>query len=132
MIPVLNHILCVDDEADILQVAKLALEVVGGFRVSLCRGSEDAVEQARLLKPDLILLDVMMPVMDGPTTLKKLREPDACPDTPVIFMTAKARPEELRGFLDLGAIGVVSKPFDPMALSEQIRSLWKTQHESDT
>jgi two-component system OmpR family response regulator len=125
----LNHILCIDDEEDILQVAKLALEAVGGFRVSLCRGSESAVEQALQVKPDLVLLDVMMPVMDGPATLKKLHEPGACPDLPVIFMTAKARPEELRAFLDLGAIGVLSKPFDPMTLPDQIRSLWNQYHE---
>jgi two-component system OmpR family response regulator len=132
MTPPLNHILCIDDEEDILQVAKLSLEAVGGFRVSLCHGSAAAVGQARALGPDLVLLDVMMPVMDGPATLAKLREPDACPGLPVIFMTAKARPEELKALLELGAIGVISKPFDPMTLSGEVRSLWNTHHERIT
>jgi two-component system, OmpR family, response regulator len=126
----LSHIMCVDDEQDILQVAKLSLEVVGGFRVSLCTGSGEAVEIAQRERPDLILLDVMMPDMDGPATLGKLRQEggDAAA-TPVIFMTAKARPDEIKSFLALGAIGVISKPFDPMNLSEQIRTLWKAHHE---
>ena len=121
----LNHILCVDDEEDILQVAKLSLEAVGGFRVSLCRGSAVAVETACGLMPDLILLDVMMPEMDGPATLAKLRSGGACANTPVIFMTAKAQPGEIRRYLELGAIGVISKPFDPMSLSGEIRALWE-------
>ncbi len=130
MIPALNHILCIDDEEDILQVAKLSLEAVGGFRVSVCHGSADAVAQARALKPDLVLLDVMMPVMDGPTTLAKLREADGCPDLPVVFMTAKARPEEITALVGLGAVGVISKPFDPMSLSGEVRALWKGHHEN--
>lgn len=129
MIPPLNHILCIDDEEDILQVAKLALEVVGGFKVSLCRGSQDAVGKARELRPDLVLLDVMMPVMDGPATLAKLHEPDACAGLPVIFMTAKARSEEISSLVALGAAGVISKPFDPMTLSGEVRALWKEHHE---
>jgi two-component system OmpR family response regulator len=126
--PPLNHILCIDDEEDILQVAKLALEAIGGFRVSVCHGSAESVAKAKALKPDLVLLDVMMPVMDGPTTLAKLHESDACPALPVMFMTAKARPDELNALLELGAIGVISKPFDPMTLSVEIRSLWDTYH----
>jgi two-component system OmpR family response regulator len=130
MTPPLSHIMCVDDEQDILHVAKLALEVVGGFRVSLSHGSRDAVSLARSERPDLILLDVMMPEMDGPATLGKLREEgDAAAATPVVFMTAKARPDEIKSFMALGAIGVISKPFDPMTLSEQVRTLWKEHHE---
>lgn len=129
MIPSLHHILCVDDEDDILQVAKLALEAVGGFRVSLCHGSADAVSQVRALQPDLVLLDVMMPVMDGPSTLAKLRESEAGVELPVIFMTAKARPEEITALVGLGAVGVISKPFDPMSLSGDIRTLWNSHYE---
>jgi len=126
----LSHIMCVDDEQDILQVAKLALEVVGGFRVSLSHGSRDAVEMAMRECPDLILLDVMMPEMDGPATLDRLRrEGGAASATPVIFMTAKARPDEIKSFLALGAIGVISKPFDPMKLSEQVGVMWRARHE---
>lgn len=129
MNPTLNHILCVDDEEDILQVARLSLEAVGGFKVSLCHGSTDAVAKARELKPDLVLLDVMMPVMDGPTTLAHLHAADGCADVPVIFMTAKARPDELSALLELGALGVISKPFDPMTLASEVRSIWSSRHE---
>jgi two-component system OmpR family response regulator len=132
MIPPLHRILCIDDEEDILQVAKLSLEMVGGFEASLCKGSRHAAEQVRLVRPDLLLLDVMMPEMDGPTTLAKLRGDASTAAVPVIFMTAKAQPSELQHYLDLGAIGVISKPFDPMTLSEQIQALWKKHHERDS
>ncbi|HEX2612661.1 MAG TPA: response regulator [Fibrobacteria bacterium] len=128
--PTLGHILCVDDEEDILQVAKLSLEAVGGFQVSLCRGSGEAVARAESLRPDLILLDVMMPEMDGPATLLKLRENPVTSPVPVAFMTAKAQPAEIRRYLGLGAIGVISKPFDPMTLSAEIRALWEKQREA--
>jgi len=100
---------------------------VGGFRVSLCRGSAAAVETAASLMPDLILLDVMMPEMDGPATLAKLRLGGASAAIPVVFMTAKAQPGEMRRYLELGAIGVISKPFDPMSLSAEIRAIWDKQ-----
>jgi CheY-like chemotaxis protein len=132
MTPALGHILCVDDEEDILQVAKLSLEAVGGFRASLCRGSAGAVEMVRDLAPDLILLDVMMPDMDGPATLAKLRSGGAVARIPVIFMTAKAQPGEIGHYLNLGAIGVISKPFDPMSLSGEIRELWRKAHEPES
>jgi two-component system OmpR family response regulator len=121
----LKRILCVDDEEDILQVAKLSLEMVGGFEVSLCHGSRGAVTEASSYRPDLILLDVMMPEMDGPTTYARLRE--AGVETPVVFMTAKVQPSEVKHYLDLGAIGVVSKPFDPMTLPQQIQAMWKVR-----
>jgi CheY-like chemotaxis protein len=121
--------MCIDDEEDILQVAKLALEVVGSFKVSLCHGSQTAVEKAGALQPDLILLDVMMPEMDGPTTLRKLRDSEASARTPVVFMTAKVQPAEVQFYMNLGAIGVISKPFDPMALSAQLKTLWNRHHE---
>ena len=130
MSPALGHILCVDDEEDILQVAKLSLEAVGGFRASLCRGSAGAVEMARDLAPDLILLDVMMPDMDGPATLAKLRSAESVARIPVIFMTAKAQPGEIHRYLDLGSIGVISKPFDPMSLPGEIRALWENRLEN--
>lgn len=125
----LMHVMCIDDEDDILQVAKLALEMVGGLKVSLCRGSKQAVEEAVRLKPDLILLDVMMPERDGPATLEVLRADTATASIPVVFMTAKVQPAEVAHYRSLGALGVISKPFDPMTLSDQIRTLW-TQHES--
>jgi two-component system OmpR family response regulator len=120
----LRHLLCIDDEEDILQVAKLSLEMVGGFQVSICRGSKDAVGEASRLQPDMILLDVMMPERDGPATLEALRANPATAAIPVVFMTAKVQPAEVTHYLGLGAVGVVSKPFDPMTLPDQIKALW--------
>ncbi len=133
MSPPLNRILCVDDEEDILQVAKLALEAVGGFEVATCNGSGDAPECVRTVRPDLVLLDVMMPLQDGPATLRILRASgdQAVASVPVAFMTAKAQPAELQELLDLGAIGVIPKPFDPMILADQVRELWKKHHDAN-
>ena len=128
----LRHVLCIDDEEDILQVAKLSLEIVGGLQISTCRGSKDAVADAVRLRPDLILLDVMMPERDGPATLEALRAEPASADIPVVFMTAKVQPAEVAHYLSLGAIGVVSKPFDPMALADQIKSLWSQRGKAGT
>jgi two-component system OmpR family response regulator len=126
----LRHLLCIDDEEDILQVAKLSLEMVGGFQVSVCRGSKEAVGEAVRLRPDMILLDVMMPDRDGPATLAALRAEPACAGIPVVFMTAKVQPAEVAHYLGLGAVGVISKPFDPMALPDQIKGLWNSRGEA--
>lgn len=120
----LNTILYIEDEADIRTVAQLALEAVGGFTLKVCGSGEEAVQAGPGFKPDLILLDVMMPGMDGPTTLAALRGDPALKDTPVIFMTAKVQPSEIQQYRDLGALDVIAKPFDPMALAEQVRSIW--------
>jgi len=120
----LNSILYAEDEPDISQVAKLALETVGGFQVEVYSNGRLALEAAPQVKPDLILLDVMMPEMDGPSTLKALRETPGIKDIPVIFMTAKVQPSEIQGYKDLGAIDVISKPFDPMSLSDRINEIW--------
>jgi two-component system OmpR family response regulator len=128
--PELKRILCIDDEEDILQVAKLSLERVGGFEVSVCNASLRSEEEVRRCRPDLVLLDVMMPEMDGPTTYARLKAAGALEGIPVVFMTAKVQPAEVQHYLDLGAIGVVSKPFDPMTLPQQLKSLWKQARES--
>lgn len=124
----LRHILCVDDENDILQVARLSLEAVGGFTVTLCEGSAGALEAIRAAKPDMVLLDVMMPEMDGPTTLARLLADPELKDIPVVFMTAKVQPPEMEYYLGLGAVGVIAKPFDPMALAGQVTEIWNRHH----
>ena len=124
MTPTLNTILYVEDEPDIRTVAQLALETVGGFTLRVCGSGEEAVEIGPAFKPDLILLDVMMPGMDGPTTLAALRKHPSLQDTPVIFMTAKVQPSEIQQYRDLGALDVIAKPFDPMMLAEQVRNIW--------
>ncbi|MBT9591485.1 MAG: response regulator [Thiobacillus sp.] len=121
----LSTILYVEDEPDIRTVARLALETVGGFTLRVCGSGEEAVEAGPAFKPDLLLLDVMMPGMDGPTTLAALRENPALKETPVIFMTAKVQPSEIQRYRDLGALDVIAKPFDPMTLADQVRNIWK-------
>ena len=120
----LKRILYVEDEPDIQKIARMALEMVGGFTVHICSSGQEAVETAAEFAPDLILLDVMMPGMDGPTTLKALREIDSLAKTPVAFMTAKVQPPEVEEYKRLGAISVIPKPFDPMTLSAQVNEVW--------
>jgi CheY-like chemotaxis protein len=122
----LNKILYVEDEPDIQAVTRLALEEIGGFRLEVCSNGDEALARAVEFAPDLLLLDVMMPGMDGPTTLKALRDIPELANTPAIFMTAKVQPHEVEEYKALGAIDVIAKPFDPMTLSENLRNIWKT------
>ena len=121
----LQRILYVEDEPDIQAVAKLALELVGGFTVKVCSSGEEALREVEAFAPQMILLDVMMPVMDGPGTLKALRERSAVAAVPVAFMTAKVQPQEVARYTDLGALGVIAKPFDPITLASDVRRLWE-------
>jgi CheY-like chemotaxis protein len=127
-IPSLKRVLYVEDEPDIQAIAKLALEAIGGFSVKLCSSGGEALEIAPAFAPDLILLDVMMPGMDGPSTLKALREIPALASIPVIFMTAKVQSHEVARYKELGALDVIAKPFDPMTLSETVKSIWGQHH----
>ena len=113
-------LLYVEDEADIREIAGFALEDEG-FDIVFCESGEQAVEKAVEFQPQVILLDVMMPGMDGPSTLKNLRTIPGLETTPVIFLTAKVQPNEIQDFIALGAIDVIPKPFDPMTLAETIR-----------
>lgn len=124
----LLKILYVEDEPDIQAIAKLALETIGGFTLEVCSSGAEAIEKGPEFQPDLILMDVMMPGMDGPTTLVQLRQDQRLGNTPVVFMTAKVQPQEIAEFKNLGAVEVIAKPFDPMTLSEQINSIWSTCH----
>ncbi len=120
----LSRILLVEDDRDIQIVARLALADLAGFELEICSSGQEALARAPEFAPDLILLDVMMPELDGPSTLREMRRQDSLGRTPVIFMTAKAQPEEVAEYLRLGALDVIVKPFDPMALGDQVRSIW--------
>ncbi len=121
----LRRILHVDDDEDIRAVAKVALEVVGGFIVLQCGSGPEALRQAEQFAPDLVLLDVMMPGMDGEETYKALREIDALRATPIVFVTAKVHEEAVESLNRLGAAGIVAKPFDPMGLAGLLHSFWQ-------
>ncbi len=120
----LSKVLYCEDEPDIRIVAEIALVNVAGLQVRLCAHGGLAVAAAREFHPDLILLDVMMPNLDGPGTLQALRsEPDLA-NIPVVFMTAKAMPSEIASLKALGAADVIAKPFDPMQLGATLKSIW--------
>ena len=121
----LKRILYIEDEPDIQAIAKIALESLGGFEIKICSSGEEAIANAVSFMPDLLLMDVMMPGLNGPDTYSILREMPALIDIPAIFMTAKVQPEEVSKYITMGALGVIAKPFDPMTLSEQIESLWE-------
>ncbi len=125
----LTRILYVEDEPDIQTVARLALEALGGFTVEICSSGDEALQRAASFQPQLILLDVMMPGMDGPGTLKRLRELPQFASTPAVFMTAKVQPGEVAHYLELGAVDVIPKPFDPMMLSSQVQAIWERCHD---
>ena len=114
------QVLFVEDDTDIRAVAQLALEDEG-FKLTLCSSGQEAVDKAISLTVDLILLDVMMPDLDGPSTLLKLREFPHLANTPTIFMTAKVQHSEVKKYYAMGAVGVIAKPFDPMTLANEIR-----------
>lgn len=115
-------ILHVDDEPDIREVASMALEIDTDIEARSVSSGAAALEMlAEDWRPDVILLDVMMPELDGPGTLERLRRLDGCADMPVIFMTARAQTNEQDRYVALGAIAVITKPFDPMTLASQVR-----------
>jgi two-component system, OmpR family, response regulator len=123
----LQRILYVEDDPDIQVIAVMVLETISGFTIEACSSGSEALTKAVAFKPDLILLDVMMPGMDGPETLKGLRGFAELALTPVVFMTAKVQPQEVEGYLKLGAVGVIAKPFDPMTLAQELRDIWLRQ-----
>lgn len=126
--PPLARILYVDDEPDIREVAKIALELMGGFTVHACESGELALVEAPIFKPDLILLDVMMPRMDGPETFAALRRIELLNAVPIVFFTAKAQRAEVQVLLELGALDVLAKPFDPMTVAQTVSEIWMRYH----
>jgi CheY-like chemotaxis protein len=115
----------VDDEPDIREVVLMALGLAENLDVHSCDSGEQALQLLPQIKPDLVLLDVMMPGTDGPSTLQRMRADPALAAIPVIFMTAKAMPQEVARFRELGAVAVIAKPFDPMQLAKQVLSIWE-------
>jgi len=126
--PSLRNVLYVEDEPDIRTVAQIALESVGGFDVRMCSSGEEAVRLAAESPPDVVLLDVMMPGMDGPATLDAIRDLPGLANTPIVFLTAKISPPDVERLRGLGATDVIGKPFDPMSLAQHVREIWDRHH----
>lgn len=124
----LHHITCIDDDDDILRVAQLCLEHMGGYSVTCFDSPRDALEEVNRDLPDFILLDVMMPEMDGLRTLDCLRAQVQLHDVPIAFMSARVRPEEIADYHARGANGVIAKPFDPALLPAQVNGIWAEFH----
>ncbi len=124
------RILIVDDAPEICLIAQLALERVGGFTVQTINSGTEALDLAPRFAPDLILLDVVMPDLDGPETLRELRSLPALSSTPIIFLTAKDQAQDIAQLKGLGAIAVLVKPFDPLTLSATIRKIWEDYNRS--
>ena len=118
-----HKVLIIDDEDDIREVAALSLESVAGWVVVTASSGAQGLARAQEHKPDAILLDVMMPGMDGPTTFRELRKNPATSGIPVLLLTAKVQGSDQRRFADLGVEAVLFKPFDPMTLSTQISTV---------
>lgn len=123
----IGKVLLVDDDRNIRLIAQIGLEDMPNWSIETAESGPDAIAKATANPPDVILLDMMMPGMDGKTTLEKLRQNEQTASIPVIFMTAKVQTHELESYLALGAIGVITKPFDPMTLSSDIQRLVSAQ-----
>lgn len=126
--PALTSILFVDDEHDVGVVADISLTRIGGFQVTVCSSGHEALEHLATNSADLVLLDVMMPGLDGPSTLHRMRHDSRTARTPVAFVTALHQPRDLTRYRLLGVAGVIKKPFDPMALPSQVQNIWDSLH----
>ena len=115
-----KRILMIDDEADIREVAQMSMEAVAGWEVATAPCGAEGIEKARAERPDAILLDVMMPDLDGPATFQRLQQDPATREIPVILLTAKVQSADRQRFADLGVQAVLSKPFDPLALAGDV------------
>jgi two-component system OmpR family response regulator len=120
----LLRVLCVEDDDDIRRILRLSLEKIGRMTVELVADPTQAMESMLASRPQLVLLDWMMPGMDGPALLRKMRENPDTRAIPVVFVTAKASPRELAELRALGAAGAISKPFAPKDLPDQLRAIW--------
>lgn len=117
-----QKVLIIDDEEDIRELARISLERVGGLEVVAAASGPEGLELAAAEQPDAIVLDAMMPGMDGPETLTKLKADSATEQIPVVFLTGSVQEIERDRFKSLGAVGILPKPFDPMRLADDLRS----------
>lgn len=125
----LKKILYAEDEPDVQTVVELTIQTMSNYIIKVCDNGRKLLDCVEDYNPDLILLDVMMPEMDGPTTFKNLQENAATKDIPVVFMTAKAQVHEVETFKQTGILGIITKPFDPISLCSEIERIWNGNNE---
>ena len=126
--PRLKRILLVDDDPDIQTVASLALGSFGGFTVKACGSAREALDSAPSFKPDLILLDFVMPGMSGARALRAFRALPDISTVPIVFITARVQPKEIRAYRKMGSVDVIAKPFEAVTLAQTVRTIWKRHH----
>jgi DNA-binding response OmpR family regulator len=121
----LQRILLADDEPDILEISRIALETVGGFEVSVCSSGRALLDRLSEFEPDLIIVDVLMPDMTGPDVLQEVRRRPELSAVPVVYLTGVIQEEELEELRETGVADIILKPFDPMTLADRINGIWK-------
>jgi CheY-like chemotaxis protein len=127
-VPALSRVLLIEDDPDIQAIVSFALTRLAGLAVEVCGSGAEGLAAAARSAPDLILLDVMMPGMDGLATLARLREAPQTRSTPVVFLTAKVQPHEIEAYRKWGSVEVVAKPFEPSQLGETLGQIWRRLH----
>ena len=121
----LKKILYAEDEPDVQTVVEAVIQAMSDYQIKICGNGRKLLDCIDEYQPDLVLLDVMMPEMDGPTTLKFLQADEKTKDIPVVFMTAKAQIHEIKTFQEASIAGIITKPFDPMTLCSEIQGIWE-------
>lgn len=121
----LQRVMCVEDDPDIRTILEFSLGRLGGYTLCMCSSGSEALNNAAVFAPHLVLLDVMMPGMTGPETLQQLRSLEIMRGVPIVFLTAKAMRDELEELLQHGATGIIVKPFDPVSLPKDIHLYWE-------
>jgi two-component system OmpR family response regulator len=127
-LPQLKSIILVEDEPDIQILIKIALETVGKFNIQIFSSGKDLIKQIDSLSADLILLDVMMPDMDGMSVLLNLQKNPHSARIPVVFITASVSNKDIAKYKKTGALDVIAKPFDPMTLADRVKQIWKEKY----
>lgn len=122
----LQRILLADDEPDILEISKIALESVGGYEVAVCGTGRELLDLLPDVKPDLIIVDVLMPGMSGPEVFDELRRMPEYAPVPVVYLTGVIAEHEIKALLDSGVADVILKPFDPMTLADRVSAIWRS------
>lgn len=127
----LNNILIVEDDEDIRNLTKLTLTEIGDYKVECAANGRVALEMLKVWKPDLVLMDVKMPYLDGPSTLTEMKNSPGLKNIPVIFITGLSLTIELESLLKIGGLAYILKPYDPMELCDKIKKLWKTRNQQE-